>query len=409
MVFTNRNLPGFLGLRQGLCLIMMVLCIVSLSVHAKANAVEEEGDVQHFKMLSTIEYSGKGQFKNQAETFFTTRKQVLFNDNVRYYISTNDFDLGSGSGDSGGQDFTKEISFVVDRKTGRLSAGEPGMAFLGKVNNQCIKSLSKVSKADIGKTWKQSFNLAPLGKTFPKELKFTMNAIEPETKMYGKMIVVRAISEPFIVQAAREDRTTGDVSARINSAYLFDTEFEDIYMSVSAFEATTKINGYKEQLRHEVATYKTNAAGSPVDLTGVEKDFEKFMRKIGLRNKSLKVEKQTSLPRWTRSEGLLAAQTANICAAVACEGAINPVATVYVPMARTIAMQSVGQLASASQIATVSGALAQSVPGIATLKIAVAPAAFMGMSATTAGLVAGGSAVAVSSGGSGGSSSRSGS
>jgi len=72
-------------------------------------------------------------------------------------------------------------------------------------------------------------------------------------------------------------------------------------------------------------------------------------------------------------------------------------------------MQSVGQLASASQIATVSSSLAQSVPGIATLKIAVAPAVFMGMGATTAGLVAGGSAVAISSGGSGGSSSRSGS
>ena len=102
----------------------------------------------------------------------------------------------------------------------------------------------------------------------------------------------------------------------------------------------------------------TNASGESVDLAGLGKKFEKFTQKVGLAGKSLKVVKESALPQWARYEGLGAAQVAGICAATACEGGLNPVVTVCIPTARTIALQSLGRLGTASQLGTISGLLA---------------------------------------------------
>jgi len=118
---------------------------------------------------------------------------------------------------------------------------------------------------------------------------------------------------------------------------------------------------------------------------------------VGLSRNSVKVVEESPLPQWAQSEGLVAAQVTNICAAMACEGAPNPVLTVCIPAARIVGAQSLGQIPSIGTFATagtVAGTLGKSVIGIGTMKIAMAPAVLgmgLGTAATvTAGAVAGG-------------------
>lgn len=183
------------------------------------------------------------------------------------------------------------------------------LAFWAQVNNDCVKSLKKVTSANIGKTWKQAFNLSSVGDSFPAELKFTLTAIQVENEGLGKMTAVRALSEPFFLKFPQ-----GTATSRINTVYLFNPGIEDIFLSVSMFETTTTMNGYKETLCHEVATCKTDAAGKSVDLKDLGKEFEKFVEKVGL-TKGLTIVKVTPLPEWAKTAGLQAAQTANICCA----------------------------------------------------------------------------------------------
>jgi hypothetical protein len=224
--------------------------------------------------------------------------------------------------------------------------------------------------------------------------------------MFGEMIAVRALSEPFVIRATNANGAKEDVRAKTNAVYLFDSKMEDIYMSISVFEAETKS---KEKLRHEVATYKTDATGKSVDLSGLGSEFEKLVRKVGLTTKTIKVTKESPLPQWAQYDGLGAAQVANICAATACEGAPNPVATIYIPAARTVALQSLGKIATVGKISAISTALATKVTGIAGMKIAAAPALMGGMGGLgAAGAVAGGAtAVAVGASGAGGDDNRS--
>jgi len=181
-----------------------------------------------------------------------------------------------------------------------------------------------------------------------------------------EMIAVRALSEPFFVKTGK-----GSIRSQINAIYLFDPRIEDVYLSISVFEGATDVNGYKEVLRHEVATYKTDSTGKSVDLNGLGRDFEKFVRKVGLSRKAVEIEKESPLPQWAQSEGLTAAQVANICAAMACEGAPNPVRTVCIPAAQTIGAQSLGLIpsidSSFAMAPTVAGSLGKGVQGIATI------------------------------------------
>ncbi len=408
MSFTCENKTKCFWSKQTFCL-MMWLSVVLSPPFGKVGLAAENESLQHYKMLSAVEYTGKGQFRSQAKTLFTLRKQPLSDDKVRYFLSVNNFDLVGDSLHSEQQSSFKDLSFVIDRKTRHLSGDGENLALWGKINNECVKSFTKVTRKNIGKTWKQSFNLSSLGNSLPDELKFTVTAIQVKTKVFGEMIAVRALSEPFVVKVAKEKGGVGPIQSKINAVYLFSPGIEDIYMSISVFEATTNINGFKEKLRREVATYTTDAMGVSADFSGLDKNFEKLVRKLGLKRKSLKVVKASPLPQWTLSEGLRAAQLTNMYAATACEGALNPVVTVCIPAARVVAMQCFGRLASTDELGSISALLAKSVPGIGAMKIAVAPA-FMGMGLGTAGAAAGATAgtVAIAGGGSaGGSDARS--
>ncbi len=377
------------------CVVVAVILQVGLA---------ESESIQHYKLLSSVEYSGEGQFKNQVETLLNVRKQFLSDNKVQYFISSEDFDL---LGDSSISD--RELSFIVDEVNGRISESGKDLGFLEKINNYCIGSLKKVTRDNIGKTWKQSFSVPFLEHLFSGDLNLTLTAMKMNTEVFGDVIAVRALSEPFIIKSSGTKKQAGNVQSKIGAVYLFDKEIEEIYMSISVFEATTDINGSKERLRHEVGTYMTDSTGLSVNLSGLGKDFENFVSKVGLNSKSLKVEKETSLPQWAQYEGLTGAQVAHICAATACEGAPNPVASLYVPTVRTLAMQSRGTLLPIGMFGTgtVSGALASNVVGMGGMKIAAGPL-FMGISPLTAGLAAGGGATAIAAGGGGsGSSSRS--
>lgn len=389
---------------QEFWLTIVVSVTLLLSFGRVCLGAESEG-VQHYKMLSTVEYAGKTQFRNQVEMLFTVRKEFLSDDKVEYSISTNDFELIGSEMEPGERLSSNELSFVIDGKTRGLTGCGGDLALLEKVNNQCVRSLKKVTKENIGKTWKQSFRLSFLDHLLTDELKFTLTAIQLKTKVFGEMIAVRALSEPFSVKAVKEEGGVGDVKCRMNALYVFGSEIEEIYLSISVFEATTKINGSKEKLRYEIATYKTDASGAAVDLNGLGKKFESFARKVGLGRKAIKVKKESPLPQWAQYEGLAAAQVTNLCAATACEGGLNPVASVCLPAARTIALQSEGKLAMAKQLGAISGLLVKSIPGASGMQVAVAPAAFMGVGWGTAGAIAGGTvggAVAIAGGGGGG-------
>ncbi|MCX5636905.1 MAG: hypothetical protein NTX52_04325 [Planctomycetota bacterium] len=275
--------------------------------------------VQYYKMISTVEYVGQGQFRNQVEELFTVKEKPLSGDKVQYFISA--------------KDLFNELSFVVDRGAQQLSQVCESSAFWAQVNNDCVKSLKKVTSANIGKTWKQAFNLSSVGDSFPAELTFTLTAMQVENAGLGKVVAVRALSEPFFVKFPQ-----GTAASRVNTVYLFDPAMENIFLSVSVFETTTTMSGFQETLLHEVATCKTDATGKPVVLKGLGKEFEKFVEKVGL-TKGLKVVKATTLPQWAQTTGLQVAQAANICSALSCEGALNPVATISMPTAKVVELQ----------------------------------------------------------------------
>jgi hypothetical protein len=300
-------------------MLVYLLAALVLLTSAKTGMAAQDETVQYYNMVSTVEYAGQGQFRNQVEGLFTVREKPLSNDKTQYFISA--------------KDLFKELSFVVDKRAGRLSETPESSTFWAQVNNLCVKSLKKVTKANISKTWKQTFDLSSIGKSLPAELKFTLTAIQVENQKLGKVISVRALSEPFFVRT-----TNGTARAKINTVYLFDSDIEDIFLSVSVFESTTTMNGFEETLHHKVATCKTDAAGKPVDLKGFGKKFETFVGKLGL-TKGLKVTKASNLPDWVKTSGLQAAQAANICSALACEGAMNPVATVSMPTAKVVELQ----------------------------------------------------------------------
>ncbi|MFQ6036261.1 MAG: hypothetical protein ACE5NM_10525 [Sedimentisphaerales bacterium] len=337
--------------RREFCLAMSLTLGLMLIFSQPGWAAQNE-NVHHYKLLSALEYNGKSQFRNQVETLCTVRK-VISGDKVQYFLSTDNCGSVGDNRSYKERSFLKELSFVIDGRTQFLSATGKDLAFLEKVTNQCVKTLKKVKKDNVGKTWKQGFDLSCLGDSVPRELKFTLTAIRLKTKALGEMIAVRALSEPFFVKTAKDKDSVGSVQSKINSVYVFDPEFEDIYLSLSVFKTTTNINGFNETLQHIVATCKADNTGQPVDFSnlGKDKDFEKLTSKLGLTS-NLKVVKASSLPRWAQAEGIRAAQVANICAAVSCEGALNPVAMVFLPAARTVQLQSFSEpITTSAQLA----------------------------------------------------------
>jgi len=312
--------------QSGLYFLVVAIAVVhTLCVNCVAGDI---GGIDYFKMISTVEYAGDGQFRNQVETAYSVTKEVFANDRVRYSFTTRDPDLEADKKAS------SDFSFVIDRGTGLMSATGRDMAFFAQVHNETVKSLSKVTREYVGKTWKQSVNLSSVKNVPFDEVSFTLTAIDVTTAAVGEMIAVRALSEPFFLTINK-----GPLRCRINTVFLFDVDVDNVYLSITVFEAETDARGTKEVLRHEVATYKTDATGRPLDLSDVGKNFEALVARVGLRKDSLQITKESKLPNWARSRGIPAAQVANICSAAVCEGALNPAGMVSVPTARLLASQ----------------------------------------------------------------------
>jgi hypothetical protein len=342
--------------RQGLCVTMSLVLGLMLLLSIDSLAAQNE-NISNYKMLSSLEYSGKNQFRNEIETLCTVTRQASSDDAVRYVLSTNDINKNKSKQNSEGQSSLKELSFVIDGKTQRLSTTDKDVAFLESVTNQCAKILKRVTTSNVGKTWKQSFDLSPLGGSLPQELRFTLTAMQVKTETLGEFIAVRALSEPFSVKITNEKGDAGLLQCKINSVYVFDRNFEDIHLSISVYRATTNINGLNETLQHSVATCKADAEGKAADLRdlGRNKDFEKFVSKLGLTS-NLEVVQETPLPQWARLEGIKTAQVANICAGISCEGALNPVASVFMPAARTVELQGLSKpVTTSAQLASTGG------------------------------------------------------
>ena len=63
-----------------------------------------------------------------------------------------------------------------------------------RVTNRCVRALTETTKENVGKTWKQRFDLASVDGCLVRELTFTLTAIPLETEAYGELIAVRALS-----------------------------------------------------------------------------------------------------------------------------------------------------------------------------------------------------------------------
>jgi len=337
--------------------------IMSIIVHAICvNCIAGDvGGVDHFKMISTLEYTGEGQFRNQTESGYSVTREVFANDRVRYSFVTHDPNSASGKKTS------SDFSFVIDKSTGLMSAVGREMAFWAQVHNETVKSLDKVTREYVGKTWKQSIDLSPVDDSPLSEISFTLTAIDVRTRAFGNMIAVRALSEPFFLTIDK-----GPLRCKINTVFLFDFDIDNVYLSISVFEATTDARGTRETLRHEVATYRTDAMGKPFDLSDVGKDFEALVAKVGLRKDSLRITKEVDLPKWAHDKGISAAQVANICSSAVCEGALNPVGMISIPTARTLLTQAGRRVAGASLLSRLMSGFGWNLPTIGIVGAAIA-------------------------------------
>lgn len=289
------------------------------------------GGMEYYKMISTVEYSGEGQFRDQTETSYSVEGEVFANDRVRYSF------IMSDPNEKTSRKASSDYSFVIDKKTGLMSAAGRDLAFWAQINNASVKSLDKVTKDYIGKTWKQTVDLSSVSGSPFNDISFTLTAIDVRTRAFGNMIAVRALSEPFFVTIDK-----GPLRCKMNSIFLYDQEVDNVFLSISVFTADTDARGMKETLRHEVATYQTDSSGRPLDLSDVGKDFEALVAKVGLRRDSLQIVDEVDLPKWAQTKGVLVAQVANICGGAVSEGAINPHPLVTVPLAKTAGDQMIG-------------------------------------------------------------------
>ncbi|MCK4913780.1 MAG: hypothetical protein KAI59_02895 [Planctomycetes bacterium] len=358
MTFESQKEAGWFGKLRKSSLFPAFLMLIGL--FAQIAEAQPAPSVEHYKMLSFLEYQGNGQFDSQVEALVEVKKQDLLDGKFsKYFISTNDFDIGLGN-----KPQSKDITFVLSNQNRNLSGLSGDLAIVERANNKCIGSLQKISKCNIGKTWKQSFDVSQVYGPLPQQLNFTVTAIHLATEAFGEMLAVRAISEPFLVRVASASGQIGYVTSKISVVYLFNMDMDDIYMSASVFEASTAMNGFNEEMRYEFATYKSDSYGVAADLTGLGSKFTNFVKKIGLRKKPFEVVEPGSLPQWVLIDGLRTAAVGNVCAALSCEGAVNPVSSIFVAGGRTLSLQGLGGLSTFVGSGTVGGGLSGSVPGV---------------------------------------------
>ncbi|MFQ6034631.1 MAG: hypothetical protein ACE5NM_02140, partial [Sedimentisphaerales bacterium] len=72
---------------QECCLVMSLSVGLALLLGQVCMAAQSEA-VHHYKLLSSLQYSGKSQFSNELETVCTVKKLALSDDKVQYCLST---------------------------------------------------------------------------------------------------------------------------------------------------------------------------------------------------------------------------------------------------------------------------------------------------------------------------------
>ena len=180
--------------------------IISVMLFVLAAAAVQAGGGEYYKMISTVEYSGAGQFRSQAEMLFTVGKETLSDGKARYVLSGQDMAAYSDDG---------SMSFVVDGKNQGLDLGGKDLAFLNEVSSLCGKTLQKANMA-VGKTYQKSFNLSAIKGLPFEQLKFALTSMKVNSEKSGSLVAVRALSEPFTMKVTDSGGKSRPVSPNIS-------------------------------------------------------------------------------------------------------------------------------------------------------------------------------------------------
>src|SRR4030065_243154 len=154
--------------------LIMLLSFIFVTMFGTLSMASQGKNIQHYKLLSILEYSGENQFKSEFEINCTIKRFALSDDKIQYVISTNNQTEAASSQKAGEQCSLNDLSFIVDNKTRILSTTDTGLAFLEKVANECSKTLTAVTRDNIAKTWQQRFNFSSIDNSLPRQLRFTL-------------------------------------------------------------------------------------------------------------------------------------------------------------------------------------------------------------------------------------------
>jgi hypothetical protein len=361
-----------------LLLVVVIGLLTGQNGYAQQRKLTEQR-TDYFKLISTVEYTAKRgsesrQYRHQAEPWFAVTTIPQTDSQRRYHLITGDLRflnryLQQKYENAG------EINYELIEK--RLIAGvDSDLSALQKMNNECVKTIGGKAPNKIGEQWKCKFNLGIFNHySLPKELKFTVTSIKVPTDKLGDLVAVRAVSDPFLVKAAAQIEGYGYVRCKIASVYLFDpymyeTGEEDVYVGATVFLAATGMDDMTQQYRWEFGIYKTDTEASAIDMNGLSRDLEGFVRDIQLIPEPIQVKNSCCPPMWAQSEIANAAQLASACAAVACEqNIVNPVASIYLASARVYSLQQEYLLAASPQERSVCQALRGDVREIGQMNI----------------------------------------
>jgi hypothetical protein len=306
-------------------------------------------NIDYFHLISTVEYTAKQdkekrQYRHQMESCFAVTSWPTSARQKHYRVSTDQLKMKNDYVYKEYKDISQINYDLTDQRY--MTAVDTDLQYLKKMNNQCIDTLKDKDIKGPNKTWTCRFNLGIFNHySLPDELKFTVSSIKVPTKKLGDLVAVRAISDPFMVKVVGQVENYGYVKCQVASVYLFnpyvlDRNGEDLYVSTTAFVASTKMDDMTQEYRYEFGTYKTDVNGTPVDINGLDYVFEGFVKKIKLTPQPIEVNKPTGMPFWAKSEIVNAAQLASTCSAVACEQTIvNPVSSIYLAAARIYQLQ----------------------------------------------------------------------
>jgi len=368
-------------IQQDLWFRVLLVVMVSLPWSQIANAQQEQlsaDRTEYFKLVSTVEYIAKRgseskQYRHQAEPWFTVNRREVSPAENSYHIRTEDL-MFMGAYQEPEYDYLSEINYKLTDKR-YITELDSDLVHLQEMNNEAVGSLQNKAVHKVGKKWTHRFDLTIFDHySLPDEIKFTVKSVKVPTDELGDLIAVQAISDHFLVKAAKQGDGYGYVKCQVASVYLFDPyvmegNAEELYVVANVFTAATKMDDMTQQYRYEFGTYKTDYNEVAIDLSGLGEEYEDIMREIDLIPEPIEVKDWAGLPYWAQSEIVNAAQLASACSAIACEqSVVNPASNVFLAAARVYSYQGECALVSCGR-RSVCQALRQDVDAITPLDI----------------------------------------